>query len=118
MNRKTRALPAAALLVWGCVRTPAPVIQTKLDALKGHPVKELVEKFGSPKSETETDGRKTYLWSPPSYYVVAPCTLRVFLDKDDKITDYDFSGTNGGCGYFAHVLDNTYKEEQDLFKPW
>jgi hypothetical protein len=117
MNRKTHALLAAAFLVSACVRTPAPVIQTKLDALKGHPVKELVDKFGPPKSDTATDGRKTYLWSPPSYYV-APCTLRVFLDKDDKIADYDFSGSNGGCGYFAHVLDNTYKEEQDLFKPW
>jgi len=49
---------------------------------------------------------------------VTPCALRVFLDRDDKITDYDFNGTNGGCGYFAHVLDNTYKEEQGLFKPW
>ena len=26
------------------------------------------------------------------------CTIRVFVDKDDKVAHYDFTGNVGGCG--------------------
>ncbi|HLW93072.1 MAG TPA: hypothetical protein VKS78_17460 [Roseiarcus sp.] len=104
-----------AFVLSGCVRPPAPVIQTTLDALKGHPVKEVVDKLGAPASQTEADGKKTFAWTTS---IPAQCALTVFAGKDDKIADYDFKGTIGGCGHFAHLLDSSYHEVQDMFKPW
>jgi hypothetical protein len=119
VRRGSLLLLAVGLIASGCVRASAPVIQTKLDALKGHPVQELVDKLGQPSAETEAgDDRRTYAWSPPAYYVVSSCTLRVFADKSGKIADYDFNGTAGGCGYFAHLLDNSFKQPQDALIPW
>jgi hypothetical protein len=119
VRRGSLLIFAAGLSLTGCVRASGPVIQTKLDALKGHPVQEAVDKLGQPNTQTdEGDDQRTYVWSPPAYYLFSSCTLKVVTDKSGKIADYDFNGSAGGCGYFAHLLDNTFKEPQDAMKPW
>src|ERR1700722_18599020 len=103
---------AIVLALTGCVRAPAPVIQAKLDDLKGHSLKEVLGKLGSPSDETETADGKTYIWRYAP--VIAQCTLKVAVNKDGRIANYNFNGTVSGCGYFAHLLDSSYRQVQDL----
>ena len=99
-----------ATLLCGCAKTPFPVIEAKLVALKGHPIKEVVDKLGEPTS-IQSGPEKTYVWSLPSYggeAVGFECTVTIVTDRADKIARYDFSGNVGGCGYYAHQLDDSY----------
>jgi hypothetical protein len=101
---------AATMALSGCAKTPFPVLENKLGGLKGHPAKELVAVFGDP-TDTQPGPEKTYVWTLPPYGGEAAglaCTVKVFVDKDDKITRYDFSGNVGGCGYYAHQIDPSY----------
>ena len=36
------------------------------------------------------------------------CTIRIFYDKDEIITHFDFTGNSGGCAQYAHGLDPSY----------
>jgi hypothetical protein len=108
---------AAALATAACGRTPFPVIQTKMDAEKGEPVKTLYPKLGDPGGSEEVNGEKAYVWTSSAKKTAAgvagasigfDCTLRVFVDKNEKVTHYDFKGNVGGCAVLAHRLDDSY----------
>jgi hypothetical protein len=48
---------------------------------------------------------------------MANCALKVFVDNNDRVADYDFNCVVGGCGYFARPFDCSFHEPQDMFKP-
>ena len=114
VRKEAFVIAAVAFAISGCARTPFPVIESQLSGLKEHPVKKVSDKLGDPSSNAEINGEKAYIWSLPnttSFYYGAlglQCTVRVFVDKDDKVTHYDFAGNVGGCGYYAHRLDDSY----------
>jgi hypothetical protein len=109
-------IAAAALAMSGCAKTPFPVLEAKLGDLKGHPAKEVFDKFGDP-TERQTNPERAYVWILPTAggaFAGLQCTVTVFVDKNDKIVRYDFTGDVGGCGYYAHQLDNTYHRAQGI----
>ncbi len=117
MRKEVLVLAAIALAAAGCGRTPFPVLETQLDGLKGQPAKAVFTRLGDPNSSEETAGEKVYFWSTTNNNSIPgaaanaidfDCTVRVFVDKDEKISHYDFKGNVGGCARYAHRLDKTY----------
>jgi hypothetical protein len=96
----------------GCVKAPALVIEAKLNSMKTHSVSEISKLLGPPDATSEAGHNKTYTWRYDA--VVANCFLEIVADQSDKIEDYRFSGTSGGCGEYAHRLDSSYRRVQDL----
>lgn len=115
--RKQALVLAVALAAAGCGQTPFPVIQTQMNDEKGEPVKALFAKLGAPDGTAVVDGEKAYVWSTAAKDTIAAsaaaeigfhCTLRVFVNRDEKVAHYDFKGNVGGCAAFAHRLDKDY----------
>ncbi len=124
-------LVATALLLTGCTATR---VQDHMDGMLGQPVSEAFAKLGLPDTEGTIVGLKYYAWSiqgSGSYAVhqtdtryiytpygvstylytvplVAPysyfCRLRIFVDPDETISNYDLKGENRGCSRFAAQL--------------
>jgi hypothetical protein len=118
---KTEWIVAAALAFTaaGCARTPFPVIDAKLDELKGQPAQTVIDKLGDPSEKGEAGGEKTYVWalgkSGFAYGAVGfNCTITVFADKADNVKHYGYDGNVGGCGYYAHQLDDSYHFAQNV----
>jgi hypothetical protein len=115
MKKEAFALAVAALAVAGCGRTPFPVLETQLSGLNGQSAQEVVKKLGEPDQTSEISGEKVYVWSSGPFADAAGeivglhCTVKVFADRDDKIVRHDFDGNVGGCGYYAHRLDKSYR---------
>jgi hypothetical protein len=114
-TRKTNVAIAVALALSGCAQNPFPVIQSTLGDLKGRPVKTVVEKLGDPDEQIHDGDEKAYVWyrvnKPRQEFLsnLVECTIKVFVDKDDKITGFFYSGNNAGCGRYAHKLDDSYQ---------
>jgi hypothetical protein len=117
MRKEVVVLAAMALALAGCGRTPFPVMEAQLEGLKGQPAKEVIRRLGDPNSTEQIAGEKAYVWtsaSNGSYLGAAAnavdfdCTVRVFVDKDENISHYEFKGNVGGCAHYAHRLDKTY----------
>ena len=117
MRRQAVVVAAMALAAAGCARTPFPVIETQMASLKDQPVKTLLAKFGEPSSNEQINGEKVYVWSTANDNSIAgaaantisfACTIRVFVDRDENISHYDFKGNVGGCALYAHQLDDTF----------
>lgn len=108
---------ASVLAAAGCGRTPFPVLETQMDAEKGELVKTLYPRLGDPDGSREVNGEKVYIWTSSAEKTASgvggasigfDCTLRVFVDKNEKVTHYDFKGNVGGCAVLAHRLDDSY----------
>ncbi len=117
MRQEAFVLAAIALVAAGCGRTPFPVMEAQLDGLKGQPATAVFTKLGAPNDNETIAGEKVYVWSSDNIKTASgdaasmidfQCTIRVFVDKDDKVAHYDFKGNVGGCGRYAHRLDNSY----------
>lgn len=114
MRKKAFVLAAIVLAATGCGRTPFPVLETQLSSLKGQPVKAVFPKLGNPNNEGEIAGEKFYVWVssnssfPYGDAVMLNCTVKIFVDKAENITHYDFDGNVGGCAHYAHRLDKSY----------
>lgn len=119
-TRKTNVAIAVALALSGCARSPFPVIESKIDGMKGQPIKTVIDKLGEPDEQNQIGGEKAYVWLLPNksgfaYQAVGfECTIKVFVDKDDKITHYGYNGNVGGCGQYAHKLDDAYHTAQGI----
>jgi hypothetical protein len=115
MKKRFFILAFALAAVAGCARTPFPVLETQLSALKGQPAAAVFRKLGDPNERSEIAGEKVYIWSsdaaaiPVGEALGFHCTVKVFVDKDDNIAHYDFDGDVGGCGRYAHLLDKSYR---------
>jgi len=113
---KTEAFVFAASLtsLTGCGRTPFPVLEAQLDAMKGQAAPGIISKLGAPNETTIIAGEKAYIWSSKDESILAGdaigfrCSVRVFVDKADKIMHYDFDGNVGGCARYAQRLDENY----------
>lgn len=125
MGSKTNKIAVANALVAafalaGCAASPFPVIDAKIDALKGKPIKTLIEKFGDPTEQNQAGAEKVYIWSLASNFDAAfqavgfSCTIKVFVGKDDKIAHYAYDGNFGGCARYAHRLDSNFHLAQGL----
>jgi len=117
MRKAAFVLAATALLAAGCGRTPFPVMEAQLDGMKGQPATDVFAKLGEPNDNQTIGGEKVYVWSAGNIKTLAgdassmiefQCTIRVFVDHDEKITHYDFKGNVGGCARYAHRLDKDY----------
>jgi hypothetical protein len=118
--RKQAIIVAFAFAIAGCSRTPFPVIEAKLDELKGQPIKSVIDKLGSPTEQNQVGNEKTYVWNLTSnigvvYQTVGlGCVIKVFADKDDNVIRYTYDGNVGGCGQYAHKLDDGYHTAQGI----
>lgn len=60
-----------------------------------------------------TTGSQSFNYAQTTYgagsYYNTSCTLRVFVDREERITNYDIQGNNGACKIFAAELDPNYK---------
>jgi hypothetical protein len=117
MRREVLVAAAMALAASGCGRTPFPVLETELGILKGQPAKAVFDKLGDPNGNEEIAGEKVYVWSAANNNsfpgaaanaIDFECTVRVFVDKKQNISHYDFKGNVAGCAPFAHRLDESY----------
>lgn len=62
-------------------------------------------KLGYPTNEATVAGRKFYVWSRETNAMDAySCKIRVFVDKDEIITDGDYDGNLGGCANYIDRL--------------
>lgn len=105
-----------------------------LDALKGRPINEAFATLGMPNDERVIAGRKVYVWgnsfsmSMPTTqttnvqgtFGTTPymgsatttawktseyeCTIRLFVDENERVETYDYSGNIGGCGSYSSRL--------------
>ncbi|GFM29276.1 DNA polymerase gamma [Novosphingobium sp. PY1] len=105
-----------------------------LDALQGQPIEAAFAKMGMPNSEGILAGHKVYIWSNAySMTMPTPqttnyqgtvgttpysgtasttawktseyeCTIRLFVDENERINNYDYSGNIGGCGTYSSRL--------------
>lgn len=120
MRKNAMVIATLGFLVAGCAPSPFPVLNEKLDALKGKPIKSVTDVFGDPDQVSEAGNEKSYQWNLTSnfgaaYNVVAfRCTITVFADKDDKITHYSYDGNNAGCSRYARRLDSGYHFAQGI----
>ena len=114
MRKESGLIVAFALAVSGCARTPFPVIDSKLDEMKGQPIKAVIDKLGDPTGKVQKGGEKSYVWTLTNDYGAAyhaigfACTITVFADKGDKVSRYTYDGNVGGGGQYAHKLDDDY----------
>jgi hypothetical protein len=114
------AVIALSLALAGCAKSPFPVIEAKIDALKGQPIKAVIDKLGDPTAQSWVGAEKVYVWTLASnmdsvYQAVGlTCTIRVFVGKDEKVARYSYDGSIGGCGRYAHKLDNTFDTAQGV----
>jgi hypothetical protein len=109
MNNSLRIFAAASLALTGCVRTPFPTLDEKIDNMKGQPVRAVIDKLGSPQSVMQAGGEKVYVWSAGGLEALGSnCTVKVFANREDKVTRYGYDGTVAGCGYYAHRLDEKF----------
>lgn len=118
--RKTIGAIVVALALSACAQTSYPIIQSKLDDLRGQPVKTVIEKLGDPDEQIKNGDEKGYAWyrlnkSRPEFFAnFLVCTIKVYVDKDDKVTGFFYSGNNAGCGRYAHKLDNDYRAPRGI----
>ena len=117
MGRQAIVLAAIGLLAAACGRTPFPVMETQLDDLKGQPATAVFAKLGAPNDTQTIAGERVYSWlsdhirslsGDAAGMIDFQCAIRVFADKNDKVSHYDFTGNVGGCARYAHRLDNSY----------
>jgi hypothetical protein len=114
MKMEAFVLAASLLSLTGCGRTPFPVLEAQLDAVKGQAAPGVISKLGAPNEATIISGEKAYIWSSKDESMLMGdaigfhCRMRVFVDKADKITHYDFDGNVGGCARYAQRLDENY----------
>ena len=122
---------ALALLVAGCA---GRVIDTEMQYMIGRPASEVFLRLGIPDDEGRVAGLKYYVWKTQSTgtHVVPQhntgtihgadgtstiryttlhhqiynleCTFRVFVDPNERVTTWDFKGTDGGCPQIAQRL--------------
>jgi hypothetical protein len=113
--RKTSAGIAVAFALSACAENPSPIIESKLGELKGQPVQAVVDKLGEPDEQDKIHDERVYVWyrvnKPRQEYLanLVGCTIKVFVDKDGKVTGFFYSGNNAGCGRYAHKLDESYQ---------
>jgi hypothetical protein len=113
MKKLRIVLFGAVLAAAGCGRTPFPVLETQLGGLKGQPAQAVIKKLGAPTETSEIAGGKVYIWTTTDALgagdaIGLQCTVKVFVDKGDKIARYDFNGNVAGCAHYAHRLDESY----------
>ncbi len=118
MNRTAVVIIGVALALSACADNSFPVLQARLGDLRGQPVKTIVDRFGEPDEQSGKGDDKAYVWygldkSHP--LSLAECTIKVFVDDDDKITGFFHSGNNAGCGRYAHRLDENYRAPNRMF---
>jgi hypothetical protein len=113
MKKLRIVLFGAVLAAAGCGRTPFPVLETQLGGLKGQPAKAVIKKLGAPTETSEIAGGKVYIWTTTDALgagdaIGLQCTVKVFVDKGDRIARYDFNCNVAGCAHYAHGLDESY----------
>ena len=76
-----------------------------LTHLKGHNVEVAVKYLGMPESQDEILGKNVYIWQDKQLNSLKEprCTIRIFTDKEQLITDTDWSGEIGLCGYTGEL---------------
>jgi hypothetical protein len=117
---KKQILLLIVFAVSACARTPFPVIDAKLDELKGQPIQSVIDKLGAANSQNQSGDGKAYVWTLTSdfgaaYHAVGfGCTITVFADKDGNVSRYSYDGNVGGCGQYAHSLDDSYHAALNL----
>ena len=103
-----------ALLLGGCARTPFGVMDAKLDAMKGKPIKTATDALGDPSEIVDVGDEKSYRWSLTAglggaYSALAfRCDIAIFADKGGNISHYAYNGNNAGCSRYAIKLDSEY----------
>ena len=118
MTRTAIITIGVALALSACAEGSFPVLQSRLNDLRGQPVKTLVDKLGDPDEQSGKDDEKAYVrYGLDKSHPLsrAECTIEVFVDKDDKITGFIHSGNNAGCGRYAHQLDDSYRAPNSIF---
>jgi hypothetical protein len=113
MKKQAFILIGAVLGAAGCGRTPFPVLETQLDGLKGQPAQAVIKKLGEPNETSEIAGARIYVWSSSDAMragdaIGLQCTVKVFVDRNDRIARSDFNGNVAGCAPYAHRLDKSY----------
>lgn len=117
MKKRVLVMAAVVLAAGGCALSPFPTLETRLAELKGKAASEVIAKLGDPSRNEQIGGEKAYVWSLSGSGSLSDaavntlafqCTIKVFVDKDDKVAHYSFSGNVAGCGQYAHRLHNSY----------
>ena len=81
-------------------------IKDKMPSYTGMPAKILFERLGYPTAEQNVAGSKAYIWTTNRFVEGTSygCKIRVIVDAQDNITNWDFEGNEGGCGPYASRL--------------
>lgn len=120
MRIGTLLLTALIPLLAGCGHTPFPVLDSKLDALQGKPIKTVSDVLGNPDQVSQAGDETSYQWSLTKNFgavydaVSARCDIAVFTGKNGLITHYTYSGNNIGCSRYAIKLDKSYHFAQGI----
>ena len=115
MKKETTLLAIFALAAAGCASTASsPIIETRLAATKGQPIKTLVAKFGEPDFIRTLDAGHVYVWDGSSktqhgfWTNFASCSLQFDVDKTETITAFYYSGTQSACAEYSDKLGNGF----------
>lgn len=107
------AVFAAVALLSGCATAQ---LNSGLQRVLGQPVDVLVNAWGYPSDQREIMGRTLYSWSNDGGAMAVPmygggvfaarlqCHVEVAVNDQHVVTNYQWSGNNGGCAAFARRL--------------
>jgi hypothetical protein len=112
-------LAIVALALAGCAKPPFSVIESKIDGLKGQPIKAVVDKIGEPDDRAQAAAEMAYIWrlnpsNDPYQAIGFACAITVYVDKNGKIAHEAYEGNVGGCAHYAHQLDDSYHFAQGV----
>jgi hypothetical protein len=120
MRKGALLLGILAFAAAGCARAPFPVLDAKLDALKGKPIKSVTDALGDPTQVSAVGDEMSYHWSLTKKFgeaynlVSAHCDIAIFTTKSGLITHYSYRGNNVGCSRYAIKLDSSYHFAQGI----
>lgn len=107
---RTTLLLVAIISVAGCATQE---LNDGLQAVVGQPIDVLVSDWGYPSEQHEIMGHTVYIWHNQNGVMAVPlygggayaapleCTVQVVVNDSNIITQYQWSGNNGGCAPFA-----------------
>ena len=128
--RKLFALGLLCLFIAGCDYNAWNVIEEETSFLKGQHIDMAINKLGYPESEGHVVGEKYYKWEVErvvsdggsissynnpygytSFLYIPPekhdhnCNIRIFVDNNDIIQNYDLDGSHAACEIIARRLE-------------
>jgi hypothetical protein len=95
------ALIAGALLLNGCAIGYNKAMTADMRALDGKPISQVIDRLGYPGRDMVIAGDKVYVWEDNG------CTLKVGVDKADRVSHAEFDGDHSDCKPYKRKLETT-----------